>query len=511
MQCLRHINRSKSLSHSTNRKYTGLVLTATYDSTNDGTLKLSECARKFDEKVSSKLTNLANIAKIEKSRTFFGLHDDYPVVTLAIVDDGKQADSKLQSYDFSSRDFSAESVRSAIGSGVMGLKSLKGITKIEVDSSGNAKSAGEAANLAMYSYDFLKSKKNDEISLSQSVLTEVPSSCVNDWEKGSAAGKYQNFARFLMETPANYMTPALFVEHVKKKAEELGDKITVNVRSKDWIEEKKMFSFLSVSRGSCEPPFLLEIHYKNADTSPVCLVGKGVTFDTGGISIKPSKDMDKMRADMGGAACVASATIAAAALDLPVNLTTIIPLCENMPSSTATKPGDVVTAMNGKTIQIDNTDAEGRLILADALCYAETFNPAHIIDVATLTGAIAVALGGECVGAYSTCDNLWGVLEKSGVISGDRFWRMPLFKEYGDLLKSPTADLNNISGGPYGGSITAAKFLQNFVTGKSWAHLDIAGVMDDTTSMSYLCKGMSGRPTRALIEALKLLAKDNKV
>ena len=488
------------------RYLTGLVLTGQYESPDSNTIQLSECAKTFDSKVASKLSELAAISKISKCRTFYGLHEDYPVVTLSIIEDSQNS-KKLLEYDVASRHCIAESVRTAIGNGVSSLKSDKSVDHIEVDSAGNAKAASEGAQLALYSYDTLKTEKQPAPILSQCKLLDLPAACVKDWENGLANANSQNIARHLMETPGNHMTPRLFVETLKTKVEEeYAGKVTIVVRDKDWITEQKMGSFLSVAKGSEEPPFLLEIHYKNSDSSPICLVGKGVTFDTGGISIKPSKGMDAMRADMGGAACVAGATLGAASLNLPINLVTLIPLCENMPSGCATKPGDVVTAMNGKTIQIDNTDAEGRLILADALTYADSFEPSVVIDMATLTGAMAVALGGECVGTYSTCNDLWNTLEKGGYISGDRLWRMPLFKEYGDLLKSATADINNISSAPYGGSITAAKFLQNFVECKSWAHLDIAGVMDSTSSMSYLPKGMSGRPTRSIIEALKLMS-----
>eukprot|EP00116_Pleurobrachia_bachei_P004889 sb/3465151/ len=405
----------------------------------------------------------------------------------------------------------AEVIRTAIGHAVTSLKSDPSITEIVVDSAGNARASAEATMLSLFKFDALKSKKTPSPEVSQCKSVDLPEACESAWREGVTLAKYQNLSRYLMEMPANHMTPRLFVETIQKRvAEDFPDgRVKLVVRERDWIEDQKMGSFMSVAKGSDEPPFLLELHYTGTveGESPVCLVGKGVTFDTGGISIKPSKGMDAMRADMGGAACMTSATLAAAALSLPINIVSLIVLCENMPSARATKPGDVVTAMDGTTIQVDNTDAEGRLILADALCYSDTFQPRHVIDAATLTGAMAVALGGECSGTYSTCEDLWGALESGGRASGDRLWRMPLFAEYGDLLKSPTADVNNISSTPYGGSITAAKFLERFVKCDSWAHLDIAGVMDSTQSSSYLPKGMSGRPTRTLVEALRNLAR----
>merc|ERR1719340_517245 len=252
------------------------------------------------------------------------------------------------------------------------------------------------------------------------------------------------------------------------------------------------------------------MHYNNSDSQespPVVLVGKGVTFDTGGISIKPSAKMDAMRADMGGAATVTATMKAVASLGLKVNLVVLIPLTENMPGGAATKPGDVVTAMNGVTIQVDNTDAEGRLILADALCYADTLKPRLVLDVATLTGAISVALGAGAAGVYSKRTEDWETLSECGARAGDRVWRMPLWKLYNEKMKkSALADLNNISLSPGGGSCTAAAFLSNFTSCPAWLHLDIAGVMDNSAGdVKYLSNGMSGRPTRTLINFVQKL------
>jgi len=251
-----------------------------------------------------------------------------------------------------------------------------------------------------------------------------------------------------------------------------------------------------------------EMRYnRGGDTDPVVLVGKGVTFDTGGISIKPSNKMDAMRADMGGAATVTGTMKAVATLEIPVNLVVLVPLTENMPGSRATKPGDVVTAMNGVTIQVDNTDAEGRLILADALCYADSFNPRLVLDIATLTGAMSVALGSAATGVFSTKTEEFARLSQCGRLTGDRVWRMPLWQHYTDQVKkSPLADLNNISLTPGGGSCTAAAFLKQFTKCGSWLHLDMAGVMENNGSVSYMSKGMSGRPTRTLVKYVQQLA-----
>ena len=240
-----------------------------------------------------------------------------------------------------------------------------------------------------------------------------------------------------MDTPANLMTPTIFAENVSKILHVLTG-VTVEAHNEQWAREKCMGSFLSVSRGSAEPPVFLEITYNgaaaSADQKPVCLIGKGITFDSGGISLKPGSKMDQMRADMGGAACVVGTIAALAELRVPVNVKGLIPLCENMPSGTATKPGDVVYAMNGKSICVDNTDAEGRLVLCDAICYAEQLNPKWILDIATLTGAIRVALGDCVAGVFSNNQALWQHIHAAGFESGDRVWRMPLFKHYSSQM-----------------------------------------------------------------------------
>jgi len=275
-----------------------------------------------------------------------------------------------------------------------------------------------------------------------------------------------------------------------------------------------MRTFLSVAQGSSEPLKFVEIHYNGApkDHTPLVLVGKGITFDTGGIALKPPVGMKAMRADMGGAACVSSATLAIAKLRLPINVVTCIPLTENMPGPSATKPGDIIYAMNGKSVEVENPDAEGRLVLADALHYANiTFKPSTIIDVATLTGAMGISCGQIFSGVFTNSDDLWSELNTAGDIEFDRLWRMPLDEEFGPQIYSSNADLCN-RGGPQGGSCTAALFLKAFVEGvdaKSpekfvrWAHIDIAGTMDVTREGPYQKKGMTGRSTRALIEFVR--------
>uniref|UniRef100_A0AAX7V747 Cytosol aminopeptidase n=1 Tax=Astatotilapia calliptera TaxID=8154 RepID=A0AAX7V747_ASTCA len=456
----------------------------------EGTLHLTEAAAGFDKSLSGKLSELLKLSgpalKNGKSRVFYGLHKDFPCVALVGLGKNNAGVCRTENWDTSK-----ENIRQAVSAGCRLLQDLE-VSHVEVDSCGDAQSAAEGAVLGLFHYDQLKSKKKTK------VTTQLHGSAdVVGWEKGIVYAEGQNLARLLMEAPANHITPTAFAKTIEEKLSIF--KITA------WIEEQQMGAFLSVSKGSEEPPVFLELHYNGSPDSkqpPLLLVGKGITFDSGGISLKPSASMDAMRADMGGAATVCASIVTAASLKLPVNIVGLAPLCENMPSGKATKPGDVVKAKNGKTIQVDNTDAEGRLILADALCYGHVFNPRAIVNVATLTGAMDVALGSAAAGVFTNSDWLWEQLHRASVVTGDRVWRMPLFQHYTkQVTDSQLADLNNI--GKYsrsGGACTAAAFLREFVKAPHWAHLDIAGVMSNKDEVPYLRKGMSGRPTRTLVE-----------
>jgi aminopeptidase len=349
-------------------------------------------------------------------------------------------------------------VRGAVSTAVRHLRQLdsKQDIRIELSDFGFPLEAAEGAMLATFSYDQFKKEKPGSLSILGSETTE--------WKKGIMMGEAQNMARLLMETPANHMNPTLFAEHAQKVFEGIPN-VELIVRERSWVEKEKMGAFLSVSNGSKndQPLKFLEIHYRNGgDEQPVALVGKGVTFDTGGISLKPSKGMAMMKGDMGGAACVLSAMWAIASLQIPKNVSCFIPLTENMPSGSATKPGDVIVARNGLSIEVDNTDAEGRLILADAIHYASSFQPKAIIELSTLTGAMDVALGSVYAGVFSNSDTLWHQLQIAGEKTGDRFWRMPLDEEYKKQISSTVADLKNVGDGS-AGSCTAAIFLKEFI------------------------------------------------
>ena len=323
-------------------------------------------------------------------------------------------------------------------------------------------------------------------------------------DKGLAIGKSVNIARDLANAPANYLTPTDFVSKAKKHFGK--SDVEIEIIDQKQAEKAGMGGLLGVSRGSIEKPYLLVLKYlPNKNENPICLVGKGVTFDSGGISIKPSSKMSEMKADMSGAAAVFGAMSAVNEIGYKKNIIGIMPLTENMPANNALKPGDVITISNGKTVEILNTDAEGRLILADALSHAVNLKAKEIVDLATLTGACLVALGTVASGLFSNSDSLIKTFEKGCKNTGEELWHLPLYEKYKDLLKSDVADISNCYEGRYAGASTAAIFLQEFVEKTPWVHLDIAPTMSNGKSSGADVKGMSGSGVRTLIEYL-----DNK-
>ncbi len=316
-------------------------------------------------------------------------------------------------------------------------------------------------------------------------------------KQGVAISHGVAFAKTISNLPGNICTPRYLAKQAKQLQKSHGLKTTV--LDEKQMKALKMGSLLSVSRGSREPARLIIMEYSGGaeDQPPIVLVGKGLTFDAGGISIKPAAAMDEMKYDMCGGASVYGALIAASELNLPLNVVGIVPSSENLPDGAANKPGDIVTSMAGKTIEILNTDAEGRLILCDALTYAERYQPAAVVDIATLTGACIIALGHHASGLFSNCEKLAEELLAAGQAAGDRAWRLPTWNDYTRQLKSNFADLANI-GGRSAGSVTAACFLQEFAQNYKWAHLDIAG----TAWKSGHAKMATGRPVPLLSEFL---------
>ncbi len=361
---------------------------------------------------------------------------------------------------------------------------------------------------AVYRFEQMKSQPTEVRRPLRKLTLSVPQrSDLTAGEKAAARGLSiahgMDLARDLGNTPGNICTPSFLAERAQALAAEFPE-VVVKVLERKECEELGMGSFLSVTNGSDQPPRFIVLEYlqhERKQTKPNVLVGKGVTFDTGGISLKPGLDMDQMKFDMCGAAAVLGTFRAIAEIKAPINIVGLIPACENMPSGRATKPGDVVTSMSGQTIEILNTDAEGRLILADALTYAERYEPAAVVDIATLTGAMVIALGHVASGLFSNNETLARALLLAGDDAYDRAWQLPLWDDYQDGLASNFADFANIAGRP-GGSITAACFLSRFTRKYEWAHLDIAG----TAWKDGKEKGATGRPVPLL--ATWLLAQE---
>src|SRR3954466_9245870 len=314
---------------------------------------------------------------------------------------------------------------------------------------------------------------------------------------GEAIGAGQTFARGLQVLPGNVATPTYVANAARELAQRYGFEITV--LDKAGIVREKMGALLAVAQGSAEEPRFIALEYKGSDSAPIVLVGKGVTFDTGGISIKPAQNMEDMKYDMSGAAAVLGTFEALGRLKPKAHVVGLIPSTENMPSGTAVKPGDVVTSHFGKTIEVINTDAEGRLILCDALSYARRYKPTAVVDIATLTGAIVVALGHTATGVMGDDDKLVEELRAAGEKAGERLWPLPLWEDYRDLMKSDIADVKN-SGGRPAGSISAGWFLREFVDGFPWAHLDIAGTAYTDREEATRVKGPTGMGVRLFTE-----------
>ena len=405
------------------------------------------------------------------------------------------------------REFGEAAYRTAVGAAAKALKATGAsdatvcLTDIAVkrrDTDWKVEHAVLAIMEGAYRFDRLKSKPPENKRALRKVVLHVArrneiAAGEKAAERGMAIAEGVALAKDLGNLPGNHCTPTYLAE----QAVELGKRhgIKVDVLEQKEIEKLGMGCFLAVARGSRQPPKLIvmEYHGGKRDAAPVALVGKGITFDTGGISIKPAGEMDEMKFDMCGAASVLGTMKAIATMRLPLNVVGVIPATENMPGGNAIKPGDVVTTMSGQTVEILNTDAEGRLILCDALTYVEKYKPAAVVNIATLTGAMVIALGHVATGLFANSDPLARELIAAGDNAWDRAWHMPLWDEYQDALKSNFADFPNI-GSRAGGSITAACFLSRFTKSYPWAHLDIAG----TAWKSGADKGATGRPVALL-------------
>jgi leucyl aminopeptidase len=382
--------------------------------------------------------------------------------------------------------------------------SLDETTDSAIDADLAARAIAEGAILAEFDIDIYRSDRKDRTVHSVTVLASQSNERqAAAFREGVIVAEAQNFARSLVNEPGNILTPTELGRRTAAMCS--ANNLSCEVFGIDKILELKMGAFAAVTQGSSQPPALIVMRYEPATTpaegAPVlALVGKGITFDTGGISIKPAENMDKMKYDMAGAAAMIGAMQAIAQLKPNVRVLSIVCSCENMPDALAFKPGDVITAMSGKTIEIMNTDAEGRLVLADGLHYAKTLGATHLINAATLTGAIGVALGLHNAGLFSNDDEATQQLLTAASVTGEKFWRMPCTDDYREQIKSQIADIMNTGGSRYGGAISAAMFLKEFVGDTPWIHLDIATLAWIDDNKPWQSRGPSGIGVRSITE-----------
>jgi len=430
-----------------------------------------------------------------------------PAARIAVVGLGKKEELSQDKI----RGAAAETCRRLQQKGVDSIATIAqgaGIAGISPESS--AQAVTEGALLGTYSFrkHITKEAEHGEIkqlSIVTSEQAELPA-LTRGSNKGKVLAEATNLARDMVNEPANFMTPTGMAEMANKLAETYG--LEAEILETEQIQELGMGGLLGVTQGSQQPPKFIMLHYRGGSPAEidVALVGKGITFDAGGISIKSSEGMAEMKGDMAGGAAVMAAVSAIAQLKPRVNVVAIIPATENLPSGSALKPGDILTAMNGKTIEVVNTDAEGRLILADALSYAKKLGARFVIDVATLTGACRSALGDVYTGGFTNNQELMDRVVAAGAEAGELIWQMPMHEQYKEQIKSDVADIKNL-GGKWGGAITAALFLAEFVDNTPWVHLDIAGTSLSEKERGYLVKGATGVPVRTLVNLILSLSK----
>ena len=408
------------------------------------------------------------------------------------------------------KSFSAADLRKLAGASVRTLKGKSvrtfafALPENGLASQDAARAVVEGAFVGNFEPDYYKSdRKDQQIDAITIVAKDDQHSLEEALRAARIVGESQNFIRDLVNEPSNRMTPTILGERAKKMAAEVG--LKCEVYGADKLKELKMGAFWGVAQGSDEPPALIVLRYEPegaAQDVHLGLIGKGITFDTGGISIKPADGMEKMKYDMAGGATMIGTMRAIALLQPKVKVTAVICATENMPSGKAQKPGDVQIAMSGKSIEIINTDAEGRLVLADGLCYARQLGCTHLVDAATLTGAVVVALGYVNVGIFASDDPMYERFAQATQRAGENMWRLPLDDEYKEIIKSNIADMVN-SGGRWGGAISAAMFLKEFAEDTPWIHLDIAGTAWMEENKPWIAKGPSGVALRSLVEFVK--------
>lgn len=410
------------------------------------------------------------------------------------------------------QDFTLDTLRSAAGSAIRAAAKENSKTVATAlfctghsgfDAKDAARAQVEGSILGNYKFNLYKTEPQSGGPIAQLYVIHSDAKRIVELEKKARIGEHiavaVNTARDMVNHPANYLTPSKMADYAQEIAGR--HSLSLEILDKQALEQLKMNAFLAVAQGSHEPPKLIVLRYNGAADDPrqIAFIGKGITFDSGGISLKPSEGMQDMKDDMAGGAAVLAATQAITALKLPINLLTVVPCTENLPSGCAFRPGDVLTSMAGKTIEVISTDAEGRLILADAITYARRLGATHLIDLATLTGACVVALGNVASGLTGNDIDWKRQLFNAAARSGEKMWELPLFDEYKEQIKSDIADIKN-SGGRPAGAITAALFLAEFAGKTPWIHLDIAGTATSDKDKGYNVKGATGVGVRTLVQ-----------
>ncbi len=470
---------------------------------------LDEIAQKVDRKIRGKLSNIIESREFEgkpKTTTMLHTFGQLQCERIFLIGLGKK------------KEFDIENLRQASGSAAVAVRD-KGFEKAvsclhllrtaEASASEVGQAIAEGTNLALYRFDKYKTEKEAvkerAKTLKTLLLPETNARRRSELQKGVTAGEKiataVGYARDLVTEPAGVLTPTALANRANALSKKHGFSCTVLGPAQ--IKKLKMNAFLAVAQGSHQQPRLIVLQYKGGgESKPLAFVGKAITFDSGGLSLKPWEGMEEMKDDMSGGATVLGAVCSAAMLKLPINIVGIIPATENLPGGGAYKPGDVLRSMSGITIEVISTDAEGRLILADALAYSARYKPAAVVDLATLTGACVIALGHVNTGLMGTDEKLMKKIEEASRLTSEKVWRLPLDKEYAEQIKSEIADVKNVGGRP-AGTITAAMFLKKFVRDIPWAHLDIAGTAWTKEARPYCPKGATGVGVRLLTQLAK--------
>lgn len=483
----------------------GLIL-GTYTDPNDPygkAMELTPTAEKYNKYLDNKIKNLLLIAGplplLNEVKLFYGLESRFPSV--AVVGLGEKC---LGYNEREQIDLNKERIRQAVASAARTLQELSKVEVIFTESFGHAESAAEGLAMAVWSHQDHK-KFEKRMSLPKIFLFD---DCdFTGWQIGLHKAAAQNLARQLCDAPPNLLTPRKFAEHSVKLLNSAG--INIEMKIKSWLKMVGMDCLLALARGSCEDPVLVEAAYYGCDPDicPIVLIGKGVTFDSGGVCLKKKRNMLYMRNDMAGAATVVAVLRAASALQLPINIRALMPMCENMLGPRAMKPGDTVRSLKGQSIRIFGTDLDGRLGLADVLTYAASYKPRFILDIGTLSKGSKEVLGRAGSIVFTNNDALWEQMRIASIHTGDRVWRFPLWKHYSRRIKkSQTSDLRDFDA-KLGGPCLSAAFLKQFLCGGDWIHVDNYGVTrTNGHTLPYIREGMSGRPTRTIIEFLAQFA-----